>query len=259
MTDPDRPEIPTSTSEMLERTRRRAQQLRRRRRTAVAAVVAVVVAVAIAVPAALINNNPARVVKVVNGTTTTTPPPTAPPAAATTPSPTNLLGPAPTTTVSQRSVAPTTSPSAPTTATVAASACTTNHLSAHLGNSSGAAGSVGYDVTFVNIGPVSCSLDGYPGVSYVTAGNGTAVGAPARRTNVGTVATVVLGSGQTARAMLIETDSVNYPQDTCQLTSVTGLRVYPPNQTASLFVTQPARVCANPADPVLQIGPVQGA
>lgn len=262
MTDTDRPEIRTSTAEMLERTRRRVEQVRRRRRAAVAAIAAAVIAVAISLPVALVNDNHARTVKVVNGPPTTLSPTTPPP---TTAPPTT---PPPTTSPAANRVTPKTLPppskpttpsAAPTTTTAAVIACATNHLSAHLANASGAAGSVGYDLTFVNTGTVTCSLTGYPGVSYVTADNGATVGAPARRDNPGPVGTTVLAPGQAARATLIETDALNYPQDTCQLTSVGGLRVYPPNQTAAVFVAQSAQACTNPADPVLQIGPVQSS
>jgi hypothetical protein len=196
----------------------------------------------------------ASVVHVVGVPTTVSVTPTT---AATTP-PTTTASPAthPAITVPGRSTTsliPATSTT--TTSTLAVPTCATAQLSARLANPSGAAGSVGYSLILSNTG-APCTLYGYPGVSYVTASKGTTVGAPARRDSTGPTHTVTLATGQSAQATLIETDSLNYPQNTCQLSPVTGLRIYPPGQTAALFVPQPNQACANPADPVLQIGPI---
>jgi hypothetical protein len=115
---------------------------------------------------------------------------------------------------------------------------------------------VGYALVLRNSGNVTCTLDGYPGVSYMGS-SGTMVGAPAQRDSVAPVVTVSLAPGAAAQATLIETDAHNYPPDTCGLTTVAGLRIYPPNQTASLLVPQTTVACADTADPVLQVGPVQ--
>jgi hypothetical protein len=156
-----------------------------------------------------------------------------------------------------------TTPTVPRTTTtrnpVVVKECATSQLNASLTNPSGAAGSVGYDVSFVNVSAVSCSLRGYPGVSYVTGANGTTVGAPAQRDNFGPIVTVILAPGHGARATLIEINSANFPPDTCRAVPVSGLRIYPPNQTAALFVAQAVQACSNPADPVLGIRPIQAA
>ena len=134
--------------------------------------------------------------------------------------------------------------------------CATSDLTASLNDPSGAAGSVGYALVLRNSGSVSCTLDGYPGVSYVDS-SGMTVGAPAQRDSVAPVVTVNLAPREAAQATLIETDAHNYPPDSCQLTSVAGLRIYPPNQTTSLLVPQTTLACANAADPVLHVGPMQ--
>ena len=158
---------------------------------------------------------------------------------------------------------PGTPPAASTAPTTAGSdavpVCATSELRASLAGGSGAAGSVGYELTLRNIGPNACTLFGYAGVSYVTGAAGTIVGAPARRDKVAPAAAVTLAPQHAAQATLIETDSLNYPTTTCRLTSVAGLRIYPPNQTASLFVAQATRDCANAADPGLQVGPMDVA
>src|SRR6202011_1829081 len=97
----------------------------------------------------------------------------------------------------------------------AAPECATGQLAASLANPGGAAGSVGYDLVLRNTRTAACSLTGYPGVSYVSTSAGTTVGAPAARNPSSSGApTVTLDPGRSARATLIEVDSLNYPADT---------------------------------------------
>jgi hypothetical protein len=248
MTSPDRPEIPTSTGAMLERTRRRAEQMRRRRRAAMVAVVAVL---AVALPLVLIDTrHSGRVLRTVGEPTSVAPATSA------------KTEPTPSTALPEPTLPSTSRPSVDTTTTTTASSaavkdCSSSQLKASLMNPSGAAGSVGYDLVLRNTGVVTCSLRGYPGVSYVTGATGTTVGAPAQRDNFGPINTITLSPGHAARATLIEVSSLNYPPDTCRLTQVSGLRIYPPNQTAALFVPQSTRACANPADATLSIRPLE--
>jgi hypothetical protein len=257
---PDHANSPTSPAQMLERTRHRAEQIRRRRRRALTAIAALGVVAAIAVPVALVSGDHQNHVVGVTGAPTTvspgpaitTAPTTAPMTVTSTTAPTIVASTLPV-------VTPGSTVSVPTTVSrpAAVAPCASSQLVASLANGSGAAGSVGYDLILRNSGSTTCSLLGYPGVSYVTAAFGSTVGAPARRDPLAAVTTVTLAPGKAARATVIETDSLNYPPDTCQLTTVAGLRIYPPNQTAPLFVPQSTKACANPADPVLQVGPVQ--
>jgi hypothetical protein len=259
MSSPDRPETQTSTADMLARTVRRAAQLRRRRRAALAAVAAVVVvALGVSVPLVVAGGGGhTRVLRVVGGPTTVTsgPPSRAP--ASTSPS-SAVTAPAPPS-PSTSAVAPVGGGAPGGGVAPGGAGCATGQLTARLANPSGAAGSVGYDIVFVNTGTAACTLTGYPGVSYVSVGTGTIVGAPAIRDAAGPVVTVTLDPGRSAAATLIEVDSLNFPQDTCQLTPVGGVRIYPPDQTSALFVAQSGRACANPADPVLQIEAVRAA
>ncbi len=97
-------------------------------------------------------------------------------------------------------------------------------------------------------------------MSYRSGVARTLVGAPAQRDALNSVVTVTLRPGQAAYATLIEVDSLNYPPNTCQLnTNVSGLLIYPPDQTAPLFVSQSTQACSNPADAVLMIGPIRAA
>jgi uncharacterized protein DUF4232 len=257
MSNLDRDDIPTSTSDMLVRTRRRAEQIRGRRRGALAAVAGLGVVVAIAVPVALASGGHGGRVVGVTGAPTTQPAATT----STTVTPTSVTMPAVTVPTSVPSSSPTTVRPAPSPTTTTASiapgaACATSQLHAQLANGSGAAGSVGYDLVLVNAGATACTLRGYPGVSYVTGSGGTTVGAAAMRDAVSPVALVTLAPGHSAHATLIEVDSLNYPSDSCQLTAAAGLRIYPPNQTAALFIPQSTQACGNPNDNVLQVGPV---
>jgi hypothetical protein len=136
-------------------------------------------------------------------------------------------------------------------------ACPTSQLAVTLGQGDGAAGSVYFPLNFRNQGTTTCTLNGYPGVSYVTGSSGTQVGSPATRVAVNGSATtpqvVVLAPGKSASAALREVNVANYPAATCTPTPVLGLRVYPPNQTAAAFVSQTSNGCAQTGPEQLQI------
>lgn len=161
-----------------------------------------------------------------------------------------------TTSPSNASSTATTAPAttAPPTTAAGPLPCPTSALGVALGAPNGAAGSTYYVLTFTNTSKVSCTLTGYPGVSYVAGSQGTQIGAPAARLP-GTVTTVTVQSGASAFASLREVVAGNYPSS-CGLTNVAGLRIYPPNQTAALFVAQNTQGCSNASDLVLQVGPV---
>ena len=268
MTDP---EIPTPPGEMFRRTQRRVRQIRRRRLSVLAAGAAAVGATAVAVPLALGGSSTRLDVIGSSSSTaapapaTTVPVPTSvPPLPATMiPVPSTAPAPAatapvslPATTGPGTTVSPTTLP-APTAPlqTPKAATCATDHLSGRLTGQNGTAGGVASTLVVTNTGSSVCTLYGYPGVSYVDA-HGNLVGAPAIR-SPRSVQTVTLAPGGAAGAPLLETDPHNYPQPGCQLTAFTGLRVYPPGDRASLIIPQPGDTCANPADNVLQVGPMQ--
>jgi hypothetical protein len=176
--------------------------------------------------------------------------------------------PASPTTTTATTAAPTTS--APTTSatagtpptstgnpsTTTAGPCPTSQLTVTLGAGNGAAGSTYFTVNFLNRGTVVCTLNGYPGASYVTGSAGTQVGAAASRvaTPGATQQTVQVAPGKYAHATLREINVGNYPTATCTPTAVLGLRIYPPNQTAAAFVAQTGTGCAQAGVDQLQIG-----
>jgi len=155
-----------------------------------------------------------------------------------------------------------TSPSAPSTAPrtgtspTSPQACATGPLSVALTNPDVAAGQYYATLVFTNTSATSCTLTGYPGVSYVVE-NGVQSGNAAVREN-GTVTSVILGPGGKASAKLHDSNGIGgYDPAQCQLSPAEGLRIYPPNQTAALFLPWKTEHCAGPTIHSLTIGPVQ--
>jgi hypothetical protein len=135
--------------------------------------------------------------------------------------------------------------------------CATNQLTASLGGEDGTAGTIYYQLTLRNSSSAACYVSGYPGVSFVAGTDGHQVGAAASRV-AGPTPKVVLGPAQAAAATLGIVDSGAYPS-ACRQTSVLGLRVYPPNRTAALFVAHTDKGCANPTYVTLRIQPLRMA
>jgi len=142
-------------------------------------------------------------------------------------SPTTTAPPTTTTSV------PTPTTAAPTTTAVAAGGpCTSGQLSVTTGGSQGAAGTEILPLIFTNTSSALCTLQGYPGVSAVIA-NGVQLGQPATREKFTPTPLIALEPGQTTVATFTyASPTIACPSPTLAL----GLRVYPPNQTAALFV-----------------------
>lgn len=128
----------------------------------------------------------------------------------------------------------TTSSSAP----VGPGACVTTNLAVSLGSPNGAAGSSYYPLHFVNKGSASCTMTGFPGVSFVAPGSGQQVGAAATRSQADT-AVVTLAPGGQATAVVQIAQTGNFSPADCGPTAVSGLRVYPPGNTAAAYVPFP--------------------
>lgn len=122
------------------------------------------------------------------------------------------------------------------------------HLSLGAGQGGGA-GSSYPAIQFTNSGDHSCVIVGFPGVSYVAGADGHQVGAPASRDgSIG--AQTTLAPGQVASAIVRAVNPQNYPTATCKPVSVRGFRVYPPDETASLFLPLhgSAKACSTDID-----------
>lgn len=116
------------------------------------------------------------------------------------------------------------------------SGCLTKNLSFSIGAADGAAGSVYEPLRMTNNGTATCTVYGYPGVSFVTAGTGDQVGAAASRNPQHSAATVTLAPGATAESIVQVVNHMNYSPSQCKAASVSGFRVYPPGEKAAAYV-----------------------
>lgn len=121
----------------------------------------------------------------------------------------------------------------------------------------GAAGSVYMKLNLTNTGSEPCLLRGFPGVSLAADNAGAPIGAPATRDDSAPVADVLLAPGQTGSAALRYTQAGNYTG--CAMVDAAGYRIYPPEDTASLFLPQPTKACSNAEITLLTIGAFQPA
>lgn len=118
----------------------------------------------------------------------------------------------------------------------------------------GAAGSVYMQLLLTNSGSEPCLLVGFAGVSLTAGADGAPIGAAAARDT--TPATeVLLEPGQAGAATLRYTQARNYPD--CTVVPAAGFRIYPPEDTASLFIAQPRDACSNAGINLLTIGAFQ--
>jgi Protein of unknown function (DUF4232) len=155
------------------------------------------------------------------------------PSAGTVPSTTTAAGPASAST--SATLAPTPPGGTPN--------CGAGELRGSLGAAEGAAGSVYVPLVLTNVGGRTCELRGFPGVSYVAGDDGHQVG-PAAAMSGPRGGEVVLKPGAAAAAQLQLVNIANFDAAVCRPTPVRGLRVYPPGDTASLYVERAGTGCA---------------
>ena len=166
----------------------------------------------------------------------------------------------PTATATVSTVRPGTSPTS--TASPAATPggpCGTSALRITLGPASAAAGHFYRPLVFTNISAASCTLFGYPGVSFVAKIGGKQIGAAAGRSPA-SKRLVVLAPGGKANALLDLLDVLNFPSSACAASSAHWLKVYPPNQFSAGYVGWTAQVCSGSKPVYMFVAPVrQGA
>jgi hypothetical protein len=133
--------------------------------------------------------------------------------------------------------------------------CRTSHLKVALGQADGAAGSTSIPIVFTNTGSTTCTMYGFPGVSFVTGDSGQQVGSPAKRTGT-TPKTVTLAPGRSAHANLRTVQVGNFDAAQCKPVTVRGFRVYPPDETAAVFLPDQTQACSAPGIGVPDIQPV---
>lgn len=107
-----------------------------------------------------------------------------------------------------------------------------------------AAGSTYYPIKFTNTSGSTCTLFGYPGVSFSSGPGGERIGRAASRNPAGKPVTVRLASGASAHATVQIADAGNYSKSSCKPVTAHWLKVYPPNQVKPVFVSFTAQACS---------------
>ncbi|MET0235850.1 MAG: DUF4232 domain-containing protein [Kibdelosporangium sp.] len=135
--------------------------------------------------------------------------------------------------------------------------CKAASLRLSIGNGDTAAGTTFRQLVFTNTGTVPCVIQGFPGVSYVAGDDGHQVGPAAVREGAKGEA-IDLAPGASAAAPVGFTQVRNYDEAVCKPTAVRGLRVYPPQETASLFIALEGTGCSgNPPGQQLSVKTIQ--
>jgi hypothetical protein len=98
-------------------------------------------------------------------------------------------------------------------------------------------------LVFTNSSAHPCTLYGYPGVSFVAGDQGTQVGSAFTRSG-GTRKTIQLAAGARAHATVVLVTTEVFDAADCKPVPVRGYRVYPPDETASIFVSRPQQACS---------------
>ena len=134
--------------------------------------------------------------------------------------------------------------------------CRAADISANLTDTNGAAGSIYTNVRFTNSSDHTCTLLGYPGVSYVGGDDGHQIGASAVRDTGPAPSLITLSPGERAHATLRMTQSGNFDQEQCEPERARGLRIYPPDDTKALFIQYSTTACQGHQAKLLTIQPM---
>ncbi|MCM0614539.1 DUF4232 domain-containing protein [Paenarthrobacter sp. TYUT067] len=147
---------------------------------------------------------------------------------------------------------PSPSETATSAAPAAAGLCKAGSLTAATdATGGGAAGSVYEKLILTNSGSTPCILEGFAGVSMTADANGEPIGEPATRETTTPVTKIELAPGKSAWAEIRYTQAGNYGD--CTKVAAAGFRIYPPNDTASLFIPEPHDACSNTGIKLLTI------
>jgi len=129
--------------------------------------------------------------------------------------------------------------------------CLTSALRATLGAAQGTAGSAYQVIVLANISGKTCALYGYPGVSFVTGIGGSQIGKDAARDRTTALKVVTLAPGQRGSFALRVVDAAALPTASCDPVTANWLKIFPPENTAALYVGYTARVCASKTATIL--------
>ena len=154
---------------------------------------------------------------------------------------------------------PSSSPTDPSPGEDGVQPCAADQLAASLGQGGGSgAGHLNPVILLTNVGDATCTLTGYPGLSFVGNGDGTQIGAPADRDDTVEASTVTLAPGDVAHSSVDLVNTGNFQGDSCSPTPTDGFRVYPPDSTDALFIeTDQYTACANDEQSILTVRPFE--
>jgi Protein of unknown function (DUF4232) len=102
-------------------------------------------------------------------------------------------------------------------------------------------------IDYTNTSSTSCTLYGYPGISFVTAPPYQQIGLAAKRTATTPVKLITLAPGATANSLLQIVAALNFPASTCGPVKAAYLRIFPPNQTVPVYLPNTSDACTKPA------------
>lgn len=156
---------------------------------------------------------------------------------------------------SSSSTSPAPAASSSSAAAAGPSGCLASGLQAQVGGSQGAAGTIYQVIVLTNTSNATCTLYGYPGVSFVTGVGGAEVGLPATKNPVVAKALVTLAPGAQAGFLLGVHEVGAIPS--CNVTSVDWLRIYPPGDYGSITVQDKTQSCANANLSIMTVSPVR--
>jgi Domain of unknown function (DUF4232) len=135
--------------------------------------------------------------------------------------------------------------------------CHTGQLRVSVVPGDNAAGHIGLRVEFVNTASHPCNMFGYPGVSFLAGPHGKQLNVPAERSAAqGAPKLIPLAVGGKAHADLLLVNTANFATATCKPVQAGGVRVIPPDETASAFAAYPVMVCSVNGVGTAQIYPV---
>jgi len=128
----------------------------------------------------------------------------------------------------------------------ATAGCASSALTAHvdLGQGGAAAGSTYVPIDFTNTSGSACTMDGYPGVSFVRSPSGAQLGNPASRNPAAPPAMVTLAPGGIAHAILQVGEAGNYSQSACTPVTAHWLKIFPPNQVSAIYARYDVQACS---------------
>jgi Domain of unknown function (DUF4232) len=156
--------------------------------------------------------------------------------------------PAPTVTVTKTATASSPASSSPASASPAVAgpaACQFSALKVTLGPGNAAAGSQIIPIQFTNVSATTCTLYGFPGVSFTGETYAVQVGPAAARNHTSTEEVITLQPGAVASALIKIVNAQNYPAGACGLTTASGIKVYPPNLTSAVGLPYNGFACVH--------------